>query len=73
MVNQRHLFDIERLEAWIEEERIKINNAYNNIHQECAKNTADSCGYLVDLLTSATAALAVIERLEAWIEEERSK
>ena len=73
MVNQRHLFDIERLEAWIEGERIKINNAYNNIHQECAKNTADSCGYLVDLLTRATAALAVIERLEAWIEAERSK
>jgi len=72
MVNQRHLFDIERLEAWIEAERIKINNAYNNIHQECAKNTAD-CGYLVDILTRATAALAVIERLEAWIEAERSK
>ena len=73
MVTKQHLFDIEGLEAWIEGERIKINNAYNNIHQECAKNTADSCGYLVDLLTSATAAMAVIERLEAWIEEERSK
>lgn len=73
MVTKQHLLDIEELEAWIEEERIKINNAYNNIHQECAKDTADNSGYLVDLLTSATAAMAVIERLEAWIEEERSK
>jgi len=67
--DQQHLFDIgrpwdgtlktaalaviERLEAWIEGERIKINNAHNNIQRECAKNTADNYRYLVDLLTNA--------------------
>lgn len=77
MVTKQHLssksartVDIERLETWIWKERIRINNVHNNI---CAKNTADNCDYLLNLLTSATAALAVIERLEAWIEEERSK
>ena len=73
MVTKQHLLDIERLEAWIWQERIKINNVHNKIQRECAKNTADNSGYLVNLLTSATAAREVIERLEAWIERKRSK